>query len=322
MSDVRRKRNVLYLLFAAEALLCAAGALLQAPVSGGVMAVMAFPFDLIGRGLRALSLSGGAGNVAAVALYVLCAAAPCVLAAVRKKRKWYPEDALLVLLSALLFVVLYAMVNPRIIAELVPDLSLGKALLGGTTYSVLCAYWMVRAMRLFFAGSIKKLQAYLQVLLCVINGWFVYLIFGTGVRGFLDSLAALRAAGVGSGRLGISEVFLALRFIADCLPYALNMAVVFAGLSLLRELAHDRHSDAAVAAAETLSRCCCVALGGTVMTNAAFNVLQLLFARQLGQVNGVVQIPVLSIAFVLAALLFSRLVAENKALKEDNDSII
>jgi hypothetical protein len=39
-------------------------------------------------------------------------------------------------------------------------------------------------------------------------------------------------------------------------------------------------------------------------------------------INGTVQIPVLTIAFVLAVLLLSRFIAENKRLKDDNDMFI
>jgi len=139
----------------------------------------------------------------------------------------------------------------------------------------------------------------------------------------LGSVAALRVGNVGNEHLlGASYAFLVLQFIVDALPYALNVIIVFSVLRLLDEMRIDRYSAETVAAAERVSRLCAAFLVTTVLAGICLNLLQFLFSKSLFIINSSVQIPVFSIAFVLAALLFTRLLTENKQLKDDNDLFV
>ena len=60
----------------------------------------------------------------------------------------------------------------------------------------------------------------------------------------------------------------------------------------------------------------------TIVADILFNLLQLFFQKQLYQINYVVQVPVFSIVFVLAVLLFARYIKEMQELKEENDLFI
>jgi len=71
-----------------------------------------------------------------------------------------------------------------------------------------------------------------------------------------------------------------------------------------------------------MSKLCTAALITAVLLSIGVNLLTLLLAGSLRVLNISVQIPVLSVTFVLAALLLTRLVAENKQLKDDNDLYI
>jgi uncharacterized membrane protein len=218
------------------------------------------------------------------------------------------------------------MVNPNLIGSLSgtdAGISVAKAILGGTVYSVIFAYIILRVLRLFFSGSSEKLKKYMMVLLYLFGIAFVYLIFDAEFGKLLDSIAALQAANSGNEHLlGTSYVFLVIQFIVESLPYALDILIVFSGIVLLYELTTDRYSAASVESAERLSRLCGIVLTVTVLVTIAFNILQTLFIKSLFIVDVSVQIPLFSIAFVLAALLLSRVIAENRKLKEDNDSII
>lgn len=55
---------------------------------------------------------------------------------------------------------------------------------------------------------------------------------------------------------------------------------------------------------------------------AGFNVLQVLFLDSLSHVVTTMQIPVFSIAFTLFALLFTRIIVENRKLRDDNEIFI
>ncbi len=318
------KDKLFKIALAVEAVLCVLLTVLKTPVGDAFVTAMAFPFEQIGMGLRALSLSGAVGNVFALILYI----AVCLLPIggfliIKRRRTPVSEDGLLMLLSLMLFVVIYLMINPGIIVQLLRDIPTGKAVLGGTVYSVLIAYFILRILRLFRTSEVARLQRYLAVLLGILNVVFVYLIFGAGVKSLMEAIAALQAGNAGNeSLLGASYVFAALQYLVDVLPYGFDILVVFAGIRLLKKLTTDRYSDETVLAASRLSRLCGKTLSITVLAIASFNLLQLIVAKHLFNIHAAVQVPLFSIAFVLAALLFSRLVAENKLLKEDNDSII
>jgi len=288
---------------------------------------MAFPFEQIGLGLRRISLSGGIGNIFAIIIYAAVSLLPAAaLLFLRKRRALHAEDTLLALLSAVLFAVLYAMINPGVIASLsgsAVGVPVGKAILGTMVYSMLCGYFVLRILRLFVNSEAARLLRYMSVMLCLLGVLFIYEIFGAGIGSLLDSIAALRAGNTGGEHLlGTSYIFLALRFAVDALPYTLSMLIVFAALRLLGEMQSDRYSAETVAAAGRISRLCALALVITTVSNIAFNLLQLVFVKSLLIVNSSVQIPLFPIAFALAALLLTRLVTENKRLKDDNDMFI
>ena len=332
------KRRVFVGILCVEALACVLFCILQTSFDGVFSAAMAFPFEQIGMGLRALSLSSGLGNAAAIVVYGAASLWPIVvLLILRKRRKLCAEDGLLALLSAVLFAILYFMINPGLISLWTGGAALqsvGKAVLGAMVYSVLCGYFILRVLRLFSGGGTEELFRYMSVMLSLLNVLFVYLVFGACFSDLLDSIGLLRAGNVGieyflgadymgnEHLFGASFIFLVLQFIVNTLPYVFSIFIVFAALRLLDEMRIDRYSDETVAATEQISRFCKAALVAMVLANIGFNLLQLLFAKSLSVINSSVQIPVFSITFVLVALLVSRLVAENKQLKDDNDMFI
>ena len=115
------KEKHLLTLLSIEAAACVLFCILQRSVSGFFSTIVAFPFEQLGEGLRALSLSGGAGNAAAILFYVLLSLIPAgIWLILKKKQKTMPIDFTLFLLSVLLFVVLYYMINPGLMGFAVP----------------------------------------------------------------------------------------------------------------------------------------------------------------------------------------------------------
>jgi len=290
-------------------------------------AVMAFPFEQLGLGLRFLSLLGGIGNAISILLYLVLSLIPAgVLLLIGKKRRYCPEDALLAILSGVLFFVLYLMINPGFIGtytRIAAGQKAGKAFLGGMIYSILIGYVILRILRQFYRADLGKLQYYMRILLYGLNGLFVLIAFGAQFGSLLDAYHSLRTGNVGNEHiLGMSYVFLTLQYLVNVLPYLLNIFVVFAALDLLEAMKSDRSTETTVTAAEGLSRLCGKALAVTVVSNLGFNLLQLIFIQRLMVVHGSVQIPLLSIAFVLAVLLLAQYIIENKRLKDANDLFI
>lgn len=328
-------------LLAAEAVLCLC--LYSGAVRGVGMlpAVMAFPFAQIGAGLRSLSLSGPAGNAAAIVLYLLTGLIPAFvfLWLMRTGRKRV-EDGMLLLLCLLLLFTLYLMINPGLMAgwfqnPVFAAEGLGSALLGCTFYSVLVCYLVLRILHSCRTVSTEKLQKGLVWLLYLLPVVFVYCIFGSSFGSLLSGLRELRAGSTAAsgnlmwdiGQMGHQErtasaVFLVIRYAAAVLPYGMDIGVALAGIRLLKEMQADRYSEAAGRAAERLSQLSRTALSVTVISVAGVNLLQLLFIRKLYSVDSSVEIPLFSIIFTLAAFLLARFFREDQKLKADHDLFI
>lgn len=321
------KRKGVYLILGCEAMLCIAFYWTAQQLPNLFTTVMAFPFEQISIGLRWLSLSGAGGNLVAVVFYwLICLLPVIILGLIARKRKLQVEDWLLVIFSAVLFAVLYLMINPGLLGNYLGDIASltgSQAILGCILYSVLIGYGVLRIVRLFFTADIEGLQRYLCILLYGLNLIFVYLIFGACLDHLLEGISTLYAGNVGNEQgIGLSRNFLILQYLVNAVPYGLNMLIVFAALDLLGALTADRYGEGAVAAAEKLSRLCGRALQLVVVINIAFNLLQLILLNSLAVVNTTVQLPLLSIAFVLGTLLLAQYIRENKRLKDDNDMFI
>lgn len=323
------KRKLLYVLLALEAVMFVAFSLAKISPGGAFSAAMAFPYEQIGMGLRLLSMTGLLGNCLALALYAaICFLPVAFLLMARNRRELHIDDALLWLLSAALFVSLYLMINPAYIGNMFggigdAGLTIGKVVLGGTLWSILCGYLILRLLRLSFESGTEKLQGYVGAWLCILSFLFVWAVFGVCFGEMLNSFSTLHAGNTGSeGGLGTTYVFLVLRFFVDALPYILDAVTVFLALDLLAAMRTDRYSEQTESLALRLSRWCGKALAAVVVSAVSLNLLQLIFARSLRVIDSELSIPVISVLFVLAVLLFARLVSENRRLKGDNDLFI
>lgn len=321
------KHKLFYTFLACEAIACVILSLAGKFLFQGFSVVMAFPFEQIGSLLRMLSLSGSLGNLVSIVIYsAICLIPLIILFLLRKKRKLYAEDTLLVVLSAVLFIVIYYMVNPGFLSNFLGSslgYGTGKAFLGVIVYSVLVSYVLIRITRLFFSADAGRLQKYLMILLYSLNIFVVFFVFGARFSELLDSFARLRQSNTGNeDGLGISYVFLVLGYIADAISTAMIIPVVIRGQNLLSELSSDRYSEMSVICAERLSRTCRLAVVLSILSNLGYNLLQLVFIRKLFVTDSTILMPVFSIAFLLAALLFAQYIRETRQLKEDHDMII
>jgi hypothetical protein len=306
--------------------------IVHVPFSGIFTSAIAFPFEQIGMGLRALSLSGGVGNVIAILFYVIISLLPiAALAFIRKKRRLETSDSLLVLLSILFFITLYLMTNPGFLNRWIPTTlgaQSGRLLLGGVIYSVLLGYLVLQALKGFVPSTQEKLYDSLSFLLSFLAVVFVVAAFGISFGKFLGALQELPAVDVffqpisDEDRRTITSFFLFLQFVVEAIPHLLNIGIVFSALRLLQELRQDPYSEQTLAEAEHMTRRCITALKIVVVATIVFHLLQLPVATLLTVINVHWEIPLLSILFTLAGLLLTRLVTSGKELKEENDSII
>lgn len=324
------KRKGMIFVLGIEAAACIVFCVLQTNFAGVFSGLAAFPFEQTGYVLRYLSLSGMPGNVAAIFLYTILSILPCLLWFVLKKKgKLLGIDYVLPGLSILLFIVNYYMVNPGLFVSNIPGT--GKWILGCTFYSVLSGYLVIRVLSFCRTAEPGKLQDMLQGLLCFLNMVFVYLIFGQGLGNLLKAIqnvqssnSSIYADGFLSGTegLGMTYLFLGFGCLVNILPYVFDIVIVLLANRMLAALRHNRYSDESVELVDRLAGFCAKALGITVTADVAFNVLQVLFHSRLYQMDIVIHVPVVSIVFVLAVLLFARYVHEDQKLKQEHDLII
>lgn len=254
------KRSIQYRILIAEALILIGLAIIPAASFGAFTGIMAFPFEQIGLALRMLSLSGATGNAAAIALYIVICLLPLLLVIRRKNPKFYLEDALVPLLSLALFAVIYQMINPGSISYFggfADGTPIAKAILGGTAYSILSGYVILRVLRLFYVGVFNEIQRYIYILLFILNMLFVAVISYGGVNEIIQSVNEMHISNSANRHLfAINYLFIGLGFIVAYIPYVLNIIIIFSAMSLLQSLHINRYSEETIASAVKLSNIC------------------------------------------------------------------
>jgi hypothetical protein len=321
------KRRVLYIALAAEVVFLCIIYLLADFSVPLVSSVMAVPFEQIGILLRVLSLKGGILNGIALMLW----AGICLLPLLAVTKDWQDrakraEHIALGILSVVLFVGLYYMVNPGLLFERIPTV-LTETILVGTEemagvlkasvsmmiWSVAVCYGVFVLLRLFRAGEKEQLFLYIRRLLYVLCGLFA----GTMALTALEAVTGIRTA-----QSGLDGVFNGVKALIAALPYAMDIVVTLFALTVLDALLEDSRSEEVVVAAKRLSGICCITLAVVTSAGAALNIIQWLLSKKISNINVHVSIPFMSLAFVLAALLFSRLLEENKQLADENEMFV
>ena len=269
----------------------------------GVFDLLSFPLEKSADFLGSLSLSGAFGNAVAVVLYALICLIPVFVLLFRISRKTFVKtDSILVLMSAVLFAVIYLLINPSEMG--LHGMGEEASMVAFSFWSLLVGYLVLKFAEILKNTEGKRTEKLLSVVLKIIGAVFMF---------------ALCTSEFTKAEVGIVTVFSALNSV---LPAILGIRTVFFALDLLTEFSLDRYSENTVREAEKLSRFCILALELTVGVSALLSVLQLRFINELSSVNFSVEIPLVSIGFILLLLMLSGFIKESKALKEDNDSFI
>lgn len=269
----------------------------------GVFDLLSFPLEKSADFLGSLSLSGAFGNAIAVVLYALICLIPVFVLLFRISRKTFVKtDSILVLMSAVLFAVIYLLINPSEMG--LHGMGEEASMVAFSFWSLLVGYLVLKFAEILKNTEGKRTEKLLSVVLKIIGAVFMF---------------ALCTSEFTKAEVGIVTVFSALNSV---LPAILGIRTVFFALDLLTEFSLDRYSENTVREAEKLSRFCILALELTVGVSALLSVLQLRFINELSSVNFSVEIPLVSIGFILLLLMLSGFIKESKTLKEDNDSFI
>lgn len=282
--------------------------------------IVTFPFLQIAELLRYLSLSSSIGNIFAIVIYALFCLIPIFFLMFQwSKHRVNYIDGLLPIISILMFIVIYQLINPLLLQFEAATMTIPCI----TVYSVICTYILLKLIRLFQGKAIDKLCKYLIMLLWTVNIVLLLSVLFSATVTFAQSIKDVQATNTGNtDSLGLTYTFMFLGMIVDLIPSVTNIIVVFFCIRLVKHFIADRYSEKTVYSADKLSRVCKWSIVVTVLSSMIFNIFQYVFASHLHKINININFPILSIVFTLAVFVLSQMISEDKALKDDNDSII
>ncbi len=313
------KKITLVIIFLVEAVLLAALATIMKRFPNIISSMLAFPFEQIAGGLVLVSGVGRIGKGIAAALWFGVSAIPMIPAlSYERGKEARPERITLFVLSGVIFVAMYGMMNPYVFGSVVgnnvPEYTKTvKSVLGVSVWSVVVLYFILRLIRLFQNSRKEQLLKYLHTILYILGAVFAAVASFALTNGVLTLVETAPTA--------LDRVAGGVLLIAEIIPYILDIVVIMRVLDLLN-ISDEDSREGIIEAAGSVSRICCVILGITVFVTAASNILQAALMHWLTNVSVTVNIPVISIAFIVLILLFTRLLVENKKLRDDNSLFI
>ncbi len=306
-------RKKLFTILAIESVFLIVLCALTMQLPNSFSSILNFPFEQIGEGLSALHGLGSIGAGAAYALLAglsLLTAVPAVCG-----KKTTAERVIWALFALSVLAALYVMMNPWSIKLPYPynEGDIKKQIFSITAWSVLILYLIVRIVRLLREGDRDTLTRYFDISL-----YALAMLCAADI--VIHAAGRVHAAAV-LNYSGIDLLFSLLSFAAAELPYVLNI-VIIVYIGEFMDAAWSGEAETLPQKAERLTKLCCASLVAMAAMTAGLNILQVLFAQLLTNLSTSLQIPVFSIAFTLFALLFTRIMVENRRLRDDNELFI
>lgn len=306
-----------------EAILGVIFCILGATVENSFTSIFAFPFEQIGYVLRFLSLHSSLGNIVAIIIYTLISLSPFLV--ILKKHKFESKDCLLVLLSILLFITLYMMINPSIMAShfgSVEILPLAKTMFGISIYTVVFGYIIFTILNKIDLSTTDSMSKILNILLVIVCATLGLNIFWIELSSLIKNFETLQLGNTDYQNLNLSYAFLVLQYLVDILPSILNIVIIVYGYGIIDALQNNIYSNEVSINAQKTVSICRKSIIVIITSQIVINILQLLLGDSVRASNYTLQIPLISIVFVLVVMLISKYFEEARKVKEDNDMII
>lgn len=273
-----------------------------------------------GKWLRALSLSGVGGNILAWGIVLVITVLPVILLLLwRRRGGWRPADALLPLLSVLLFALCYFLVNPTFLPS--PAEKFFPLACGGAALSVLVAWFAFTVLGALEVSPAERLAAALRPLFI---GWASLLAFSacyTRMAAFLTGWAEVAAANTAGG-YGPTVAVMGSTGLLSVIPDLLASATLVWAAQLVGAMGNQVFNEEIVALCRHTAKSCRRVAGLELLAAVAANLLQLLLLGVLRSTSFTVVIPLVPLSLSVALYFLCRCLEQGKALQDDNDSII
>ena len=139
----------------------------------------------------------------------------------------------------------------------------------------------------------------------------------------LSSMKQLIADNTGLNQsLFLSKLFLVLQYLVDILPFALELIIIFSGIKLINALEKDPYGEDVIISAGKTGNTCRNAVAAIMLSQITINILQFALGSQVRSSHFTLFVPLLSVVFILAVMLFVGYFEQAKRLKEDNELFI
>ncbi len=331
------RRNLI--LISVPAAIGAALALLGQGAKGGLTwAGLSAPLTAAGEGLRALSLSGAAGNLAAWAAVLLLCALPLLLFLPARKLG-VPRgrgDLLLPLCSLVLLALCFFTVNPTWLGE--PASAFFPVAALWAAVSVLAAWFVLTLLRGFDAAPAQALGAAIRPLLTGCAAlWALGSAFGRAAEAagrwsaVLEGNTATGGALIMGtlpdfpdfpGSLNFTLAALVILAVLELLPDLLAALTLLWGAELAGALGALTFGQAEVELCGKTAASCRRAAQAAALLSAAANLFQLCTLTALRSSYFTVILPLFPVVLSAALYLLCRCLERGKQLQDDSDSII
>ena len=292
-----------------------AGGLLSAKVG---WSTMNDPLLSVGRGLRALSLSGFGGDLLAWLVVLLVSGAPLLLLIRIGKKGRGMEDLLLGLMAPVIFCWLFYLANPTQLGETAAQIF---PLAGGCTVLSMGAAWLVlKLLRGLDGAPTQRLAAAFGALL---SGCALLCAFSVAYGGAAGVAAQWAQVVEGNTDLGglTLPVLIALG-VLDHAPGLLVAVTMVWGSELASVLGGGTFDQAGAELCGRVALACKTAAQATVTLTVFANLLQLALVGELLSASFSITLPLFSLAASAGLFLLCRCLQRGAVLQEDNDSII
>lgn len=291
--------------------------------SGEGAEVISAPVRWVGGWLRALSLSGFWGNLAAWSITFLVCALPLLLVlwSSRWGRGRGAEDWLAALMVPVLFADLFYAVNPTLLTR--PMDILFPFAAGGCLLSLLVAWLVLKLLRGLEGCSQRRLLGALHPLLV---GGAMVLAFGAAAGRLTEF--TVRSQEVIQGNTGdprgavFTCAMLLVLALLELTPYIMGAFTLLWGAQLIRGMEEELFGRAAVELCARTALGCRFVLQATVLLSVFTNLAQLSLMGLMKSTHFSAYIPLFPLLLAGALFLLCRLMEKGRALQEDSDSII
>lgn len=324
---MKNKKNKKNLLLIVEAFICIGLCIFGGSNFNLTNELLSFPFKQISLTLRRLSMLNGVGNVFSWILFILICSTPIIVGLIKWVRKSFViEEILLIVISIVLTPAIYYMINSEsIVSDMVINPSREQLtwILAAIIYSVVVSYVLIKIVRCFIKAEKQDLKKYLNHMLFIINVILIIGIFGISLEQLVNKLASYKDMNyVLKEDITVTYTLMIMNYVIDVVFNLMVIGIIILVQGFIDKINIENITDDVVNRVKLVSKCCVVTIIIYAILTICYNILQLVYIKELFAVNGVVSFPFGIVVAMLVIMLLIQLVLDAKYIKEENDMFI